>query len=1394
MGEMMQRWVNSGMCLLLGALAGIAPLAAMAQGSPPVASSHPGITYATYFGNSADRINALAIGPDGSVYVAGVTLTQPGPMDVTQWNAGGGRPFVAHVSADGTRLLYFTHLSDGTGDEARAIAVDAAGNAFVTGQSRERTFPVLHALQTECDRDRAGACLGDAFVVKLDPQGNRSFSTYLGGSGEDAGTAIALDRWGKIYVAGSTRSRDFPLVNPAQDVPGGNTDAFVAKIAADGSYVVYSTYLGGSGFDEARGIGVDGAGNAFVTGRTESLDFPTRNPVQPRCVVTNRGRCAGESFVARLSADGSNVLYSTYLGGSGGDSGAAIAVDTAGNAYVAGVTASVDFPLARPIQPALAGKSDAFVAVISPDGSELPFSTYLGGSASDQARTIAIGPAGNLVVSGWTQSEDFPTLEALQDACRSVASRCSMDAFISVVDVDQGRLVFSSYLGGSGADVGQAIAMDARGAAYVTGWTNSKDFPATRSVPATGGRLGNRSGGSFVAKIDGFHAASRTVSCGSGTNNWTGGSGDNKWGSKGNWSLGRVPISSDSVCVASSFSANTITITSLVPNNQVISALSTGAPISFSLGPLTISGASTFAANLAINSGVFVLGGASNMSTLTMGGGALSGAGTLSLSGLLTWSSGSICTVYSTVNQACGPSPTQAIINANGGISFGTGFPALDSRTLNNTLTATMSNSGSYLILLDGATVNNNAGATWNLTADASLNGSSGTFNNSGTFEKTLGSSTSTVQPTFNNLGAVLVNVAALDFTGGGACVVACAGSWTVASAGVLQFDSASFSLGGPVSGSGTVSFNSGSVNLTGKYSVSGTTNVNGGAVGLNQIGSITFAGPVNLANGYVYGSASLTFSGPLTWEYGVMCTSYSTATASCTVPLVQGVTNAIGGITFPFGYATLNARVLNNQQTATMTGAGYFLNLLNNAVVNNKAGATWTLAADSGLSGATGIFNNAGVFQKTGGIASSTIQSVFNNTGTVQANAATLDFAGSGICGVNCSGSWSVAQGGTLQFDSGMSLLGGQISGAGAVVFASGTQTLTGSYNVTGGTTMAGAVVNFSGPITSAGSWTVSHGLASFATTPPVTVVIPTLTLSGGAVIGTNNLTVTGLLNWSGGAMCTLYSVQTQTCATSLPQAITTASGGISLGAGTLQLISRTLNNNQTATMASAGSSLVVADNAVVNNNSGATWNLAADVNLNAAGGTFNNLGTFKKTGGTNASTISPGFVNNGTVQANVATISFSGSFKQAAGNTYLGGGAIAVSSKAAFSGGTLSGQGTLTGAVSNASATVAPGTPTTVGKISLVGSSGNYTQKGSGALNIKIGGTSTGQFDQLVASGTVSLGGSLNVSTINGFSPQPGNTFTIVTGASISGKFSSITSGWEASYKSTSVVLTFQ
>ncbi len=306
-----------------------------------------------------------------------------------------------------------------------------------------------------------------------------TFSTYLGG-GDDAGQGIAVDGSGFVYVTGRA-SYGFPLANPLQGTLAGAWDVFVAKLDPTGSSLVYSTYLGGSGNDEGLGVAVDASGNAYVTGYTQSSNFPTASPLQ--------GANAGGSdvFVAKLNAAGSALVYSTYLGGSGDDTGRRIALDGSGNAYLVGDTSSLNFPTAAPFQPLnQGGPFDAFVVKLNPTGSTLVYSTYLGGGYNDVGRGLAVDGSGNAYVTGETASLNFPTANAFQPTNGGGAN--GYDAFVTKLNPSGSALVYSTYLGGSqdangvGDDHGRGIAVDSLGQAYVTGDTDSANFPTANAI------------------------------------------------------------------------------------------------------------------------------------------------------------------------------------------------------------------------------------------------------------------------------------------------------------------------------------------------------------------------------------------------------------------------------------------------------------------------------------------------------------------------------------------------------------------------------------------------------------------------------------------------------------------------------------------------------------------------------------------------------------------------------------------------------------------------------------------------------------------------------------------------------------------------------------------------
>src|SRR6266851_2641562 len=309
-----------------------------------------------------------------------------------------------------------------------------------------------------------------------------SYSTYLGGSSDDEGNAIAVDSSGNAYVTGSTGSTNFPIKNPLQSAFGGSSDVFVTKLDPTGSTLIYSTFLGGSAADAGNAIAVDGSGNAYITGGTNSANFPTKNPLQAALGG------ASDAFVAKLDPTGSALVYSTFLGGTMDDVGNGIAVDSSGNAYATGNTLSTNFPTKNPLQPASGGARDAFVAKLNAAGSVLVYSTYVGGSGEDSGNGIAVDSAGNAYVTGSTRSTNFPTASPFQASCQSCANGQG-NAFVAQLNAAGSALIYSTYLGGSGngtdGDFGNGIAVDASNNAYVTGFTSSPNFPLASPIQAT---------------------------------------------------------------------------------------------------------------------------------------------------------------------------------------------------------------------------------------------------------------------------------------------------------------------------------------------------------------------------------------------------------------------------------------------------------------------------------------------------------------------------------------------------------------------------------------------------------------------------------------------------------------------------------------------------------------------------------------------------------------------------------------------------------------------------------------------------------------------------------------------------------------------------------------------
>ncbi len=456
------------------------------------------LVYSTYLGGSGSDVpHGIAVDTAGSAYVVGNTASTSFPTQSPHQASLQGlqNVFVTKLTPAGNALVYSTYLGGSGSDFGQAIAVDAAGSAYVTGYTESTNFPTQSAYQP------ASGGYSDVFVTKLTPAGNAlAYSTYLGGSGTDVASGIAVDTAGSAYVTGQTTSANFPTQSAYQATYKGGPqgtpyDAFVTKLAPAGNALVYSTYLGGSGLDWGSGIAVDSAGSAYVAGYTSSTNFPTQSPYQATLQGTQN------AFVTKLTPAGNALAYSTYLGGGGTDSGLGIAVDAAGSAYLTGSTTSTNFPTQSPYQAKLQGGANAFLTKLTPTGNALVYSTYLGGSSTDWGYGIAVDGAGSAYVTGLAGSTNFPTQSPYQ-----AANRGAQDAFVAKLSPAGSALVYSTYLGGSGADVGEAIAVDAAGSAYVTGYTSSTNFPTQSPYQAA------YQGGSFDAFVTKLELSTLAIS------------------------------------------------------------------------------------------------------------------------------------------------------------------------------------------------------------------------------------------------------------------------------------------------------------------------------------------------------------------------------------------------------------------------------------------------------------------------------------------------------------------------------------------------------------------------------------------------------------------------------------------------------------------------------------------------------------------------------------------------------------------------------------------------------------------------------------------------------------------------------------------------------------------
>ena len=367
-------------------------------------------------------------------------------------------------------LVYSTFIGGSGVESGNSIAVNNSGNSYTTGNTPSTNYPTSSGAYDVSQNGNT-----DVFVTKLDANGSTLvYSTFIGGSGLDYGNAIAVDNNGNAYVTGYTGSTNYPATSGAYDQSTDGTayDAFVTKLNATGSALVYSTFLGGSSTDKGICIVLDGVGNAFISGETFSSDFPATSNAYDKTFNGN-----DDVFITKLNSSGSALTYSTYMGGKSYDVVHGLAVDLNGYACVTGETTSSDYPLYLSYDNSTDGLyNDVFISKLNYGGSSLMFSTYFGGSGHDYGTSVAFDANRNVYVTGYTASSNFPTTSGAYD---QTYNGNNSDVFVLKFDAFGGTLVYSTLIGGSSTDVSTSIAVDATGNTYVTGNTASTNYPTT---------------------------------------------------------------------------------------------------------------------------------------------------------------------------------------------------------------------------------------------------------------------------------------------------------------------------------------------------------------------------------------------------------------------------------------------------------------------------------------------------------------------------------------------------------------------------------------------------------------------------------------------------------------------------------------------------------------------------------------------------------------------------------------------------------------------------------------------------------------------------------------------------------------------------------------------------
>jgi Beta-propeller repeat/Domain of unknown function (DUF4214) len=473
----------------------------------------PVLSYSSFLGGGgADSGRDIKLDSAGNIYITGSTTSPEFPHNGNVSHKGSFDVFVTKLNPSGTSLIFSTFIGAAGNDSSLSIALDGSNNIFLSGVTDSPDYPTtVGAFQRTLGSNQS------AMVTKLSAAGDTiMYSTYLGGAGRiNNGARMTVDPAGDIYLAGSTYSLSFPTTSNAfqptvNTFTGTNflsaTDAFVAKIhpaGAGASDLVYSSYLGGNLGDGDGGISIalDAGGFVYIIGSTESTNFPTTpDALQPLPTSTDpairNGQDIRDAFFVKMDlrvAGAAGMIYSTYIGGTGNEGAAGIALDRLNNVYLTGSTKSTDFPVTKnAMQPANSGGNDAFIIKLNPSragAAGLIYSTYLGGSADDTGNAMTVDGVGNVYLTGDTRSTNLPvTVGAFQPSIGGVSDVFSApggDAFVAKLNAAGTALVYFTYLGGSGGDSASAITIDSKGDAYLTGYTFSPNFPLTSNALQT---------------------------------------------------------------------------------------------------------------------------------------------------------------------------------------------------------------------------------------------------------------------------------------------------------------------------------------------------------------------------------------------------------------------------------------------------------------------------------------------------------------------------------------------------------------------------------------------------------------------------------------------------------------------------------------------------------------------------------------------------------------------------------------------------------------------------------------------------------------------------------------------------------------------------------------------